>query len=190
MSRRRDQSGDVAPLLVFALLLLVVAVLAAGILRTTGGGEGPDPAASPRPTAPPADHQLTDTEAIARLAEVDRARIRALEERDPTLLRGVFAPASPAAERIDSSIRTLLKDRVKLEHRRYEVRDARVLLNSPELVRIRQVVVVNVQFRGPDGQNVTKGSGAERQVLLATLKFVRGQWLFADGRILKATRLT
>lgn len=184
---RKARSGALSPPAAFAVLVLLVVVLAGGAyLLTRSDGDTTPPASAPQAAPSPTDHQLTDAEAIARLASLDRARIQALEKRDADILRTVVAPGSPAAARLEKSIRTLLRDDVRLEHQRYEVLRSSVLRNDEVQIRIKQAVIVDVQFRNVNGESITEGSGVERQVLIATLRPFRGEWRFFDGELVNA----
>ncbi len=185
MSRRRDQRGDVAPLLVFAILLLVVAVVAAGIVLTRGGGEGADPAAAPTPTAPPTDHQLTDTEAIALFDRLDRDRRRALEERRLDLVDLVFTPNSPAAARLKRTIAILKRDAAFADER-VQVIDRRVLSARADQIRIQQVALLDVKFADAEGRDITKKGGLERQKVNWTMRLYQDNWRLHEGVVIAA----
>lgn len=184
-------TGAVSAPVVFAILIaVVVLVVAAAIFLSSDPAERPRiVGASVSPTQSPTDHSLTDDEAIERLAELDAMRIRALETRDVSLLQEAFTPDSPAAERVKKSIRTLIEDDVYLEHRRYEVQRSEVIVNRSNRVEIRQTVMMHVEFTDEKGQQLTRGSGREVQVIVTTMKPVGHQWLFFDGQILEADPL-
>lgn len=173
--------------MVFLCLLLLLGG-AAGAVIWTGQIEA-EPVPPGVPSASPeasADMTLTDEEAIARLAHLDEIRKRALERRDARLLAQAVFRDGPAFSRLRQTIRTLKRDDVRLRHRKYEVVRARVVARNADRIRLRQVVIIDLQFYDVAGNNVTEGSGRERQVLEATLRNANGEWLFYKGRLIDA----
>ena len=187
---RRKERGAVSPAVAFSVLVLVLAGILAGFALLERDDTEGQPAVTPQGTPTEEDLSLTDDEAIARLDEIETLRIQALEKRDPDLLDGAFTSNGPAIGRLTKSIRMLIADGVRLRQRAYDVAESEVILNSQSTIRIRRTVRVNIQFTDESGRRVTEGTGAERQVLVAVLKRVAGEWLFHDGRIVEATPLS
>lgn len=185
----RQPSGALTPLVAFAALLVLMAAGAAYLL-TRPTDEAPTPPGSPVTASPSStDQALTDAEAIARMAQIDKVRIRSLEQKNFELLETVVAPASPALRRLSRSIRSLIKDDVRLVQRLHEVLRASVLSKSSGEIRVKQTVRVDIQFEDARGVRLTKGTGKEVQVLISTLRNVGGEWLFFDGEIVRAEAL-
>jgi hypothetical protein len=179
---------SVSPLKAFALVLSLLAVMIATFLLLRN--DTPAPAASPNQNAAAEPTTLTNEEAIARLAEIDVLRLRALEERDPDIISEVIHPTGPALDRLLTSIRQLKSDGVHLEQQVFDVESARVIDRSDSQISIKQVVLTKVRYLDGSGRNLSKGSVLERQVLIATLRREGDDWLFYQGRTISSAPVT
>ena len=176
-----SRAGGLTPINAFLVGLGLLVAIAAVVLLSRPD-EAPVP--SPDPNPEPA-FELTDAEAIERFELLGDLRTRSLRERDVSLLRQVFTPGSPAAERIAESIRKLIRGSAYYRTR-HVVESIKVLSNSEEAIVISERVVIHPKFLNESGQDVTVDPIVERQTTEWTLKLVSGDWLIHDGVIVSA----
>ena len=147
----------------------------------------PEPAEPVPPSTPtPADFSLTNEEAIARFNELDQLRIQAYETTDVSLISSFLTTDSPIRRNVESEIARLHRDDVSPEMQ-IEQKALKIITNGDE-VQLRQTVILDVLF-SQNGENVTRGGGAERQVILWTLRPESNTWLIYDATIQDARRI-
>lgn len=178
------RDGGLSPLHAFLVVIAVLAAIVAAVLLTRPD-EAPVP--SPDPDPEPA-FALTDAEAIERFQELSEIRLRSLRERDPSLLSTAFTPNSPAAKRVATSIRKLVRGGAyyKTRHDRQSID---VVGNLDEEIVIVEEIVVHPRFVDETGADISVEPVVERQTTEWTLRLVGGQWLIHDGVIVAAQPL-
>ena len=176
-----SRAGGLTPLNAFLVGLGLLVAIAAVVLLSR-----PDkaPVPSPDPNPEPA-FALKDAEAIARFEELDALRIRALRNRDVTLLPEVFTEGSEAARGVSKSITRLVRNDVFFRTR-YVTEELRVVQNSSTEIVLRQTSVVTPKFVDADGNEVTVAGRTQRQTTEWTLRLVGDNWLIAKGSIVAA----
>jgi RNase P/RNase MRP subunit p29 len=170
-------SGGLSPVKAFfALLALLVAI--GGLFLLTR----PTDESEPGPASRSDNFALTDTEAIERFKELDGLQIRALRQRDETLLGRVYTSDSPLMSSVTKSIRTLKRESV-FDRSQDETRSLLVIENGQDEIRLRQEVVVMPKFVDESGRDVTINSRTELQTVEVTLRRDLDQWLIHDAVI-------
>jgi hypothetical protein len=177
MKRNDKPAGGLSPAKAFfALLALLVAI--GGLFLLTRPKEEPGPGPAPRSD----NFALTDAEAIERFKELDELQIRALRERDETLLGKIYTPDSPLVASVVKSIRTLKRESV-FDRTRDETQSLSVIENSQDEIRLRQEVVVTPKFVDEAGRDVTIDSRTELQTVEVLLHRNFDRWLIHDAVI-------
>ena len=172
-----------SPIKVFAVLIGLVAaiVIVAEVARDDA------PPVAPQRTASPADFSLTNSEAIARFKELRTIVVRAIRQRDPSLVSVSFSPASPAAERISREIERLRRDRV-IDRTQITTLNISVISNTPERIRLREVTRLEPCFVTERGRDVTRAPSSVKQVGVWTLTRDGSLWQLENG-VLKLDRV-
>jgi hypothetical protein len=160
----------------FALLALLVAI--GGLFLLTRPGDDPNPGPAPKSD----NFALTDAEAIVRFKELDELQIRALRQRDETLLGQIYTPNSPLVSSVAKSIRTLIRESV-FDRTRDETKRLSVIENGQDEIRLRQEVVVRPKFVDESGRDVTINPRTELQTVEVILHRDFDQWLIHDAVI-------
>jgi hypothetical protein len=174
---RDEPAGGLSPAKAFfALLALLVAI--GGLFLLTRSSEDPDPGSAPKSD----NFALTDAEAIERFKDLDELQIRALRQRDETLLGKIYTRDSPLASSVEKSIRTLKRESV-FDRTRDETQSLSVIENSQDEIRLRQEVVVTPRFVDEAGRDVTINPRTELQTVEVILHRDFDQWLIHDAVI-------
>jgi hypothetical protein len=133
----------------------------------------------------PPDHSLTDAEAIARFKELDAVRLAMFDRGDRKMIDHVFVVPGPAAKRAAQGLAQLRRQNLTLHHPVYRILDVQVTSNSPEEIKLRQVLILRTQTRPSRGQ-VAADERLRRQVVTWTMKTLDGSWFIFDGAVRKA----
>lgn len=170
-----------------AFFLLLIPIVAVGLLALFFAGQDETPA--PSTNARPAEGlALTDSQAIAKFEELNELRLRALRERDPSLLSLAFTPDSPIVGNVEKSIRRLTRTHVTVENRE-TTESLSIISNDTAEIKLRQVVVLDPRFFAESGKEVTVDPVLERQIIEWTIHLIDDQWFLHDGLIVEATPL-
>lgn len=163
-------------------------VLAAGAaFLATSQPKDPNPSTSPAGTsASDSALRLTDAEAIATFNTLDKARLRAFEQRRSDEFANVFIPGVVEMRRARRTVRKLENDGVFMRHAPYEVRGLKVLENTPVHVEIEQRVLFNIRFVNGAGEDVTAAGAPELLRIRWTMKLHQNSWLLASGEVIAA----
>ena len=184
MQRARDPEGKGAdPVRVFLILAAVLVAVGAAIWLTRPDNSSTE-ASTPAADTPP-DFSLTDEEAIARFKELDELRLRALRERDLSLLSLAFTSDGPAYKRLKESIKQLRNDDVFFRSE-YRTTEIQIGSNSPDRIEVIQQVIVSPRFVSESGNDVTDKEFVERQESRWILRPEEAVWLIAEGTIVDA----
>lgn len=169
-----------------AFLLLLIPVVVAGLLALFFvGRDAPGPSTNTRPAE---GFALTDAEAIAKFEELNELRLRALRERDPSLLSLAFTPDSPAADKVAASIRKMTRDSVIVQPGE-NIQSVLVISNGPSEVTVQEVIIYRPRFKSESGKEVTSDPVTERRTVEWTMRLVDTRWLLHDGLIVAAEEL-
>lgn len=178
-------AGAISPVAAFAALTVLVAATATLALVAATNDEKGAPATGPTASWPSTDHRLTHPEAIARFEVLDGLRVKSLEARDLALLRSLYTPDSPALRRGERSIQQLRRNGVVVDEA-WKIRDVQVLQIARKTIRLRVVGISDVSFFDDAGRDVTSRSRRERQTVDCVMRFLNGDWLLHDCRIVAA----
>ena len=167
-----------SPIKVFAVLIGLVAaiVIVAEVARDDA------PPVAPQRTASPADFSLTNSEAIARFKELDALRYRAYTERDVTLIPLYMTSDSPLRRVGYREIRQLINDRV-LFRPTVDVKNLRVLSNTPRQIVVRQVVIEQPKFVSEAGKDVSSSQNKIHQTIDWTLRLEGTEWKIFQAKV-------
>ncbi|MGH2746498.1 MAG: hypothetical protein ACRDKB_01055 [Actinomycetota bacterium] len=164
---------------------MLIPVAAAVLALFFVGRDTPGPSTNARPAE---GFALTDAEAIAKFEELNELRLRALRERDPSLLSLAFTPDSPAGQRVAASIRRLTRDSV-LVRTSEETEEVSLSSNDPSEILLLQTVVVTPRFIDEQGKDVTQDPAVERWTVEWTLHRLSDRWLIHDAEIIESEPL-
>ena len=178
MRARETESKGADPVRVFLILAAILVAIGAVFWLTRSDPIADTPANATSPNESP-DFSLTNEEAIARFKELDRLRVRLLRHRDSSLLREIFVPGSPAETRLVKSL-SVLRDEQTLYRSESTNESVRVTENTPERLKVEQVVTVRPKFVSESGEDVTAGRD-ERQTIVWELQPFDAEWLLFDG---------
>lgn len=179
---RATSGGVLSPGKAFFLLLIPVVVAGLLALFFVGRDEAPGPTTSSRTAE---GFALTDAEAIAKFEELNELRLRALRERDPSLLSLAFTPDSPIADNVAKSIRQLTRSGI-IRRTAEETQSVVVISSDSAEIQIREIVVIDPLFVDESGKDVTGERFRERQTVEWTLRLVGDRWLLHDGLVIGA----
>ena len=186
MSNQAEGRGAASPVVVFIGLLAVLALVAGGVIWAGQTDEKPIPpgrVATPEPTE---DHTLTDAEAIALLKELDRTRLRAFARANADRLSEVFLHGGPALRRAARAIKELKNRNLVLRHVRYDTRDLSIVGNKPDVVKVRQVVILQTVIAGGTSAKAPPSRPKLQRIDWQLRPDHSGDWKIFDGSVLAA----
>ncbi len=173
--------GPLSPARAFALVLAVAVVAAAVLYLSNAREDRAAPAAAP--VTP--DLSLTDAEAIAQWEDLYGFIRAAYRDRDLTLMSEALTTDSPMRPRMIKGIRGIIRDRV-LYKTGYDTKSISVTSNLPNLIQLRQVVLVSPRIVDEFGKDVTLNPVVERRVVEWLMRLEGTKWLLHEGTIVKA----
>jgi hypothetical protein len=182
IARAEPGRTSVSPLKALALALSLLALLLVTFLLARN--QSPTTTTTPPANTNPAP-TLTNEEAIAEFNRLDALRIRALEDRDKSLVALAFTPTSPAGNRVRSTIDQLLGDRVRVKEK-WSVKSLEVTYMSRTEIDVRIVGVQDSNFFSESGKNVTERGSAEEQTVACSMRSFEGRWLIHECTVTKA----
>lgn len=181
-----DQRGDAGafpPLRVF-LALMAVLVAIGGLVLFTREDDPPSP--SPTTSASP-NFALTDAEAIARFKELRALRDQMYRQRDLSLITQIYTSNSPSKDVALKEVQRLVRDNV-LDRSAYRTLGVSVQLNTPDRITLVEEITLFPRFVAGDGEDVTRGNDALRQVAVWVLTEDRGEWLVYESLLEESER--
>lgn len=182
MARRfRRYLGSAPPGVLVGGVLLLVGVTVGGLVLTRsapGEGSPGSGALEPDPTA----HELSDPEAVATFNRLDSLRIKSYEKADPELLARVFTPGSSAYENARREVELLQRDGVR-SRSKFDTRSIDVVSNTPDVIHLRQDVVLTPSFLDASGRDVAGHAAQERRIVDWILAWTGKEWLIEDARV-------
>ncbi len=165
------------------LTLLLVAVLAAAV-ATRPRAESLPAATSP---APPI-LTLNNVEAIARFEQLHRLFREASRKRDISLLSKMLTRDSKLHNYAAREIRQLKQDNV-LDRSSVRTTAIRVTENTPDEIKIDQVVIVRPRFVDDATYVRVPTSGPVRQLVKWTLRLEGSDWKVHDVLVVRSERI-
>ena len=182
----RSERGPLSPVVAFALLLGVLAMLGTIVALTR-------PDTSTRPTTTTSESTdtavaLTNEEAIARFEELNEMRFDAFSARDPSLVSRIYTADSRVSHKVSAEIRTLIREQV-LDKSIEVTLSTSVVSNSPSEIRIREVARVTPQFVSERGRTVTSDSRPVVATRIWILRQQEEEWLVYDAIVKRARKI-
>jgi hypothetical protein len=165
---------------------VVILALLAGVLFITRAHEGTSP--SPRTNQPSATFALTDSQAVATFQKLNRLRIQAYRQRDPSLVAEVVTSDSPLRHRVYQDIARLRTDGV-LDKTRFRTREIDTRSNRASEIVLREVEVQKPRFVTETGKDVSRMHVSLLVTTDWTLRREGFDWKIFNSFVVNAHRL-
>jgi hypothetical protein len=131
---------------------------------------------------------LTDAEAIARFKELDAIRLRAFQDRDPSVIPNYVTSDSPLTSNLYADIDKLLVKKVVFDPN-LTTKDLVVRSNTSDRIVIRQQAIEAPIFRSEKGEILSK----DRARLALTVEWVLERedsaWKIYESTVVSSQRL-
>ena len=181
-SATRD-GGLLPPVAVFVVLLTVGA--AGAIFLVAGRSSSPERSAT-APSESVSANEGTKVRPELLFRRLEEQSFRAFEERDLSLMRGLYTEDSPVREAAIADVQRLTRDRTRVQ---IDSLTTELWVDSvtTDEIRLTQKVVLDLSFFSAQGVEVTEGSAEERQTIEWVLRREDATWLIHDSVVVSAS---